>query len=140
MNLDSTIHMLQGRGFRMTNVRIFILKTFKDSKTPLSAGDLTSLIKTAKLNCNRTTVYRELNFLVEQSIIKTVDFGDGAKRYENAGAEHHHHFVCSNCKKVIDVNLQNDLEQQERLLEKIHGVTINSHSLEFFGKCNKCVE
>ncbi len=138
MNLATTIHMLQGRGFRMTTVRRFLLQTFKDTKAPLSANDLIGILKKAHLECNRTTVYRELTFLVEQTLLRAVDFGDGAKRYELAGGEHHHHFICSNCKAVSDVNLKNDLEQQERILEKILGATIESHSLEFFGICKNC--
>ncbi len=138
MNIDSTIHLLQGRGFRMTSVRKFLLETFRDSRKPISAGDLIALLKKAKLDCNRTTVYRELTFLQEQSIIKSVDFGDGAKRFEAAGGAHHHHFVCTHCGLVLDINLKNDLESEEFNLEKTHGVKIASHSLEFFGLCKNC--
>lgn len=122
----------------MTPVRKFLLQTFRDSRKPLSANDILASLKKAKLDCNRTTVYRELNFLQEQGIIKGVDFGDGAKRYEGAGGTHHHHFLCSNCGLVIDINLKNDLESEQYALEKAHGVKIESHSLEFFGICKNC--
>lgn len=139
MNIDSLIHSLQGRGFRMTSVRLFLLQTFKESTSPLSANDIIAILKKAKMDCNRTTVYRELTFLEEQNIVKAVDFGDGTRRYERASGEHHHHFICTNCKAVTDVHLQNDLEQQERILEKtLGGGIVHSHSLEFFGRCKNC--
>jgi hypothetical protein len=67
-----------------------------------------------------------------------LDFGDGIKRYEASSGTHHHHFICTNCKGVSDINLKNELDTEERSLERIYNVTIKSHSLEFFGICSTC--
>lgn len=138
LNVEATIRLLQSRGLRMTPVRSFILELFKNSKRPLSANDVITELSKANIRCNRTTVFRELTALHDQGVFRTADFGDGIRRYEPNAGPHHHHFLCTECKSVIDVNLKNDLETEERLLEKIYHVTIRSHSLEFFGVCATC--
>lgn len=122
----------------MTPVRRYMLELFGKSDQPLSAREIFDKISKTRLACNRTTVYRELEMLTKEKVLRAVDFGDGVKRFEHSGGAHHHHFICSKCKTVFDVNLKNDLDTEERLLEKIHGVQIDSHSLEFFGRCKKC--
>jgi Fur family transcriptional regulator, ferric uptake regulator len=139
MNLDSIIHLLQGRGFRMTPIRRLFLETFRDSTQPISTYDLYTELTRQRLSCNRTTMYRELLFLEKQGVIKPVDFNDGVRRYEATADAHHHHFICTNCKTVFDVNLKHDLEIDEAEIEKMHGAKIASHSLEFFGLCKNCV-
>ena len=137
MNLDSIIHLLQGRGFRMTPIRRLFLKTFRDSKHPVSTYELYTELTKHKLSCNRSTMYRELVFLEKQGVITSVEFGDGVKRYE-AADEHHHHFICTKCNTIFDVNLTNDLAADESFIEKQLGARIQSHSLEFFGLCKNC--
>lgn len=138
MNIEATIRLLQSRGLRMTPVRRHMLALFKDAHEPLSAQDIIVALGKIKIRCNRTTVFRELNTLHEQGVLRTADFGDGVRRYEANAGPHHHHFLCTECKRVTDINLKNDLDTEERLLEKIHNITIRSHSLEFFGVCATC--
>lgn len=107
------------------------------AKAPLAAPEILQALEKKKLAVNKTTVYRELDFLLEQDIAQEVEFGDKKKRYEISD-KHHHHVVCVECKNVEDVDLQQDLDEAERKIAKQKGYTIINHSLEFFGLCANC--
>jgi hypothetical protein len=62
----------------------------------------------------------------------------GLKRYELLQEGHHHHVICSKCRKVQDVVLKVDLDAEEHKIQKDTGFKIQSHSLEFFGLCTDC--
>jgi Fur family ferric uptake transcriptional regulator len=106
--------------------------------TPLAATDLLKDLDKHKLHSNKTTVYRELNFLTEQNIVKPIDFGDGTKRYEVASDHHHHHLICTKCQKVEDIELEGDVDEEGSKLGKQKGFEVTGHSLEFFGLCKNC--
>lgn len=131
LNLIST-------GYRITPVRGLILETFRENLTPIAASDLIEVFKDLKFKVNKTTIYRELDFLIEKGILKEIEFGEGKKRYEIETGRHHHHIICIKCKKIEDVDLEVDLEGEEKKIEKDKKFKIKNHSLEFFGYCKNC--
>lgn len=114
-------------------VREKIIELMEASSQPVDAVFLTE-----KIGVNKTSVYRELQNLITHGEICEAEFGDGKKRYELASLDHHHHLVCTNCKSVADVKLQQDLDAEERRIEQSTGFKVERHSLEFFGKCSDC--
>lgn len=126
---------LKRRGLRQSRIRKILVNIFANSSQPISAVDL---LEKNKVSANKTTIYRELYTLVSQKILSEIDFGDGIKRYELSGGTHHHHLICTNCKKIEDVDLKTDLDKEEQRVEKETGFKIKSHSLEFFGLCKNC--
>lgn len=129
---------LRYQGFRITKTRKAILLILEQAKLPLSAPELISKLKTSKLPVNKTTVYRELDFLKDQSIVTELNFGEEAMRYELAGDEHHHHLICSNCDKIEDVAMENELAAIERKIARSSKFKIINHTLEFYGLCRDC--
>jgi Fur family transcriptional regulator, ferric uptake regulator len=130
---------LRNSGARMTKTRIAMVKILTKTPSPLSAIELIELLKAKGLAVNKTTVYRELDFLLERSLIREIDLLDGLKRYEVLDANrHHHHIVCVSCKKIICVDMDHDLDAIERRISRQHKFRITSHVLEFFGHCSGC--
>ena len=137
-NPDEIISKLKAGGYRITPVREQIVEIFINSSTPISAGDLIESFKILKIPVNKTTIYRELDFLLGENLIQEIEFGEGKKRYELKTAHHHHHVICTNCRKVEDVDLEIDLHDEEKKIEKHTSFKIQNHSLEFFGLCKNC--
>lgn len=135
---NDIISKLKLEGYRITPARAKIIDIFIKSSSPISAIDLIQDFKKIKIDINKTTIYRELEFLLNKNLIREVEFGEGKKRYELEMGKHHHHLVCLNCKKVEDVDLEMDLSVEEKKIEKETGFKIDSHSLEFFGFCKDC--
>lgn len=134
---ETAISILQGQGHRITNVRKTVVELLEKSRSPISADEIREAFKKRNVDVHKTTVYRELDFLRGQRIVQEVEFGDKKKRYEISG-QHHHHLICVECKRVKDVDLQQDLDAVEKKIAKEKGFQITGHSLEFFGVCAKC--
>lgn len=122
---------------RITKVRSAIINILKKTPSPLSIKEIIETLSAKGLKPNKTTVYREIDFLNKMGLVSGVDFGEGKKRYE-AAAAHHHHIICIGCKKVKDVTEDIDLDKFSTQVAQKAGFKPVSHSLEFFGLCDKC--
>lgn len=132
------ITKLKKSGERMTPIRRALLENFCKHHKPQTPQELLSYLEKKGLMANKTTVYRQLEIMVQIGLIQEINFSDRSKRYELSSKDHHHHLVCQNCKKVEDINLDNDLNKQEKKIWKKNHFKVLQHSLEFFGLCSKC--
>lgn len=132
------LSQLSDLGFKKTRVRDAVVSYLSDGKKPVDALAIQDSLKKRGLAVNKTTVYRELQFLLVQGIIIEINFGDNKKRYEIAGLPHHHHLVCTACGIVQDVAAEHDLARLEKKIENETSFIIKNHSLEFFGLCRRC--
>jgi Fur family ferric uptake transcriptional regulator len=130
---------LSGQGYKKTRLREALVNYLWLLKKPLDAIAIQAFLLKKKLPSIKSTVYREIDFLLEHKIIVEINFGDGKKHYEIAGLPHHHHLVCNKCRNIEDIFIEQDLETIERQIEKEKSFVINQHSLEFFGLCKNCI-
>jgi len=137
MNLDLTLSSLQDKGHKITNIRKEMVSIFSQAEKPLSAGDMQKALKTADVSVNKTTIYRELQFLVREGYLTEVYIRPQEISYEPVSLIHHHHLICEVCGRIESITncLANDLN--EDVLKK-KGFKINKHSLEFYGICSNC--
>lgn len=133
MSYGKYLEILKNRKKKLTPGRKKIIKIFCLAKNPLSAKTLIE-----KTGLNKTSIYREISFLLSQDFIQDVDFADRIKRHELKDRKHHHHLVCLKCKKVSDVILEENLNNEETRIEKNKDFKIVKHHLEFFGYCKGC--
>lgn len=132
---------LKRLGFRISKVRRAMLEIFLNEAEPLPVIKIIEELRNRGLPVNKTTVYRELEFLLSQKLILEFDFGEGRKRYELNRNSHHHHLVCTNCNSVFELvmrDFEEDLEKLQKKLSEKNEFQIQDHSLEFFGICKKC--
>jgi len=138
MNLDLTLSSLQDRGHRITKVRKEIVKIFSQTPKPLSANEVEKALLKSGLSVNKTTIYRELHFLLTNSYLTKVYLHPKEVSYESSELKHHHHLVCDDCGEVDSVTncLARDLEGE---IYKKKGFKILRHSIEFYGRCKRCI-
>lgn len=132
---DKIINQLRQDNQKITKIRQAIINFVLKQKIPVSA--LTIQTDLFDGNINKTTIYRQLEFLKIQKIVQEIEFGDGKKRYEIL-KDHHHHLICTNCKKIEEIALENHLEQEEKRIQKLTNFKNIQHNLEFFGLCRQC--
>jgi len=136
MSIQGSLDQLKKQGHRITGGRKKIVQILDRSPRPVTAAEILK-----KMDVNKTTVYRELEFLEQEGVAAQVDLGDGVRRYELTALEHHHHVVCDKCGKVEDMEaetLEKSLELLEQRLAKKMGFRVIKHNLEFFGICGNC--
>lgn len=127
---------LKDNGFRVTPGRVAVLELLAQSSIPLTTKDILSKVK--HLHLDQATIYRMLTALKEKNILQMVNMEHDHAHWELVS--HHHHAVCEQCGKVIDIS-KCDLHKLEEEIKKISGFsTIRRHSLEFFGLCAKCTK
>ena len=138
---EELVETLRAQGFRITKIRQAMLDIFVATPQPQSAQELLATIAQEHPTVNKTTIYRELEFLVKNSIVTEIDILDGMKRYElHESDHHHHHLVCEECKEIQCVEVpHHDLDALESRINKSHQFKVTSHVLEFFGLCKNCL-
>jgi Fur family peroxide stress response transcriptional regulator len=83
------------------------------------------------------TVYRNLNILVEQGLVRKIDFGSTFDRYD-ANTVPHYHFICERCGSITDLELPVDEELNEKVMSTTDFIA-KRHRIEFYGTCDKCL-
>lgn len=99
----SAQQMIRATGARVTNARIRILATLLEAEGALTHADIESRLAEAS-GIDRVTVYRVLDWLVEQSLAHKISGDDRVWRFNAAGGGHGHehaHFQCACCQRVI---------------------------------------
>ena len=140
---------LMGQGYRMTKPREAILAVLEKTIDHLSAEDIYLAVHKFYPNIGLTTIYRNLELLVEMGMVVKFEFGHGKAKYELADQyskkEHHHHLVCKKCSRIFEYSdfMENEvdfLKSTEKGLSKKYDFQITEHLIQFYGYCNKCAK
>lgn len=83
------------------------------------------------------TVYRNLALMVQLGEVDTLLREDGEALYRRCSQQHHHHLVCRECGRTVEV-AGPVVEQWANMVAAEHGFTDVSHTLELFGLCREC--
>ena len=76
--------------------------------------------------------------LAEQGSLERIDLPNGEHAYVAcAPEEHHHHVVCRNCGKSVEV-ADSGLQSVVGEIARRSGYAIDAHRLELFGLCPDC--
>ncbi len=131
-------NLLKEKGYRLTIIRKALIRLFSRKEFPLAVVDILNFLKKQNFFPNKTTIYRELEFLKKQKIILELQLGEDKKRYEIAYGNHHHHLICVRCENIQDVEVYQELKEEEKYIEQNKQFKVLNHSLEFFGLCQRC--
>jgi len=102
-----------------------------------SAQELHDLLRRGGESIGLTTVYRTLQSLSEAGAVDVLRTADGEAAYRRCSRGHHHHLVCRQCGRTVEV----EGPAVERWAEKIaaeNGFLDVAHTLEIFGTCSDC--
>jgi Fe2+ or Zn2+ uptake regulation protein len=122
---------------RNTPIHTALLGIFQGQQKPFSVKDILIALRKKGLIPNKTTVYRQLERLEEQKIIRRIQISEGESSYEKADS-HHHHFICINCKKIEDFHMPEEEKILKKALVSKKDFVFLTHQFEIFGKCASC--
>jgi len=138
--VDNILSQISSRGKKLTKTRKAVVEMLCDSHNLLTAPEIQERLKVLGVSINKTSIYRELDFLISMGIIKEVNIQPRVTHYESALHPHHHHLVCIGCGNTKDIETS-EFEKPMHVLEKKalqQGFTVKDHSMEFFGLCANC--
>ena len=84
-----------------------------------------------------TTVYRTLQAMTEAGELDAIRNAEGETAYRRCSTGHHHHLVCRNCGRTVEVSGP-AVETWASAVAQQHGFRDVSHDLEIFGTCDRC--
>ncbi len=95
--------LIAAHGGRVTRTRIAVIETLQRSAHPLSHDEIGAALDAAGIAHDRVTLYRALDWLVEQGIAQRIAGGERAWRFEIrvGGAHRHAHFHCERCGQIV---------------------------------------
>jgi Fur family zinc uptake transcriptional regulator len=126
------------RELRLTPLRADVLRLVADSKRPVKAYDLLAQISESKAASAPPTIYRALDFLLENGFIHKLESINAFIACHHPGAQHTVPFlICDNCHAAIemeDERVGHLLDEKARAL----GFTPQAKTLEVHGLCADC--
>ncbi|MFC1846867.1 Fur family transcriptional regulator [Chloroflexota bacterium] len=133
------ISVLKQRGYRLTPQRRAVLGVINRSRGHLTPAAVYERVRRQYPKIGLVTVYRTLELLTQLGFICRVHCGDNNRSYLlRRSFGHHHHLVCSGCDKVMDFT-DCDLAEMEKKIAESTGFRIESHLVEFTGRCSECL-
>lgn len=127
---------------RKTKQKVIIDKWLKNNKERhFTAEELFFLLMESGTPVGRATVYRYLNSLGEEGVLRRYTIkGEISSCYQYVGddmaCKEHYHLLCDNCGRVIHFN-SDELEAAFKSLEK-NGLSLDHQRTVFYGKCQVC--
>jgi Fur family ferric uptake transcriptional regulator len=102
-----------------------------------SAQDIHEILDQRGERVGLSTVYRNLQALVESGTVDALRGDDGEVRYRQCSTGHHHHLVCRDCGRTVEIEGP-AVERWANAEAAKHGFSEVSHMLEIFGTCDDC--
>lgn len=123
------VDSLKARGARLTSSRVAVLKYLCSQTSPVNVKDLEAALP----KINIVTLYRILDYFVDERIVNELTHDPKEKFFELADPyhEHHHHSVCRKCNDVQDLDCKLTLPPMPNFVPDMHVVTV-------YGYCKKC--
>ena len=131
------INRLSEQGYRLTPQRMMVLDAIEKSDHHISAEEIYAQVIARYPHLNISTVYRTLELLHRLGLVTETDLGGGRVRYHPADKGHHHHLVCQECGKVIDLD-ESVMDNLKEVLKRDYGFAPDIRHLALFGVCADC--
>ena len=128
--------MSNGPAIRMTESRKAILSVLSGTKAHPTADEVYSSVRAELPKVSLGTVYRNLDLLAKQGLIRTLATAGEQRRYDGM-LDDHHHIRCEVCGRIDDIELGNT-ERLDELLVDGRGYEVHGYTLCFTGVCREC--
>jgi len=119
---------------RDTAQRRAIRQVLVDLGRPLSTAEILRAAQRTVPGLGLATVYRTVRSLQVEGVLQQVDLPGDVPRYEITTPRHHHHFQCTRCGRVFEVdacpgNLAHMVPR---------GFVADNHEVILYGRCRDC--
>ncbi len=137
--LEAARDLCLSRGVRLTDLRLQVLELIWQNHKPLGAYTLMEML--AKASTRRVappTVYRALDFLLEQGLIHRINVLNAFIGCPSPGTRHQSYFlICRACNIAIELD-EPTLGQQILAVAGEAGFRVETQALEVSGLCANC--
>ena len=125
---------------RNTKQRKHIISVLKDFDRPMSINDIYNAIIYELPGIAKSTIYRNIDQLLEQNLIEKHHIMDNEVyyHYKESDREHTHYIICDECKSTYSLP-SCPIREIEDYIEA-EGFIIKNHQIQITGLCKNCAQ
>ena len=109
-----------------------IYEFLKNTKSHPTVDDIYREVHPLAPTLSRTTVYNTVKLFSDKGLLKVLPIEGTQIRYD-ADTNFHGHFLCNNCKKVYDFEINKSNESG------LDGFSIDQREVFYSGSCKNCL-
>lgn len=122
---------------RVTIQRKTILETLRRLHSHPTAEELYQLVKPALPRVSLATVYRNLELLASEGLIRKLTIQGSSQKRFDGNPYPHSHAQCLKCGKIEDIIMNPEFDPTSFIKES-YGFEIQDYNIEFKGLCAEC--
>lgn len=134
--MAALIDRLRHRGWKLTAQRRVIAEAMTGDHVHMTADEVLIRAREALPEVSRATVYNTLNEMVTIGELLEITHADGRKRYDPNVSERHHHLLCIECGRMLDVHADDPLLPADQR----HGYELLGVEVTFRARCPGCLD
>jgi Fe2+ or Zn2+ uptake regulation protein len=134
--LEAILDGLRSEGGRGTIQRRIVISALLDGPRHVTADELTAAVQGGHPDIAKSTVYRILDALERQGVVRHAHMGHGPAVY-HLNDDDHLHLVCEVCGKVTEVPGA-AYARFSAMLARQYGFSAAPHHFAVHGRCAEC--
>ncbi len=128
---------IRATGLRSTRQRVATLESL--SGLPhATADELLAQVRLSLPSITIQSIYTVVQSLVDVGLVRKLEFGPTAARFEIQHFDNHHHVHCRVCGRIEDVPCQHG-SAPCMTPAKTHGMVIDTADVVYHGTCTSCL-
>lgn len=121
-------------GLKLTPQRIAILDFLEGNTGHPSAEEIYRAVSEKFPTMSFATVYNTLAALRRKGTVVDLTIDPDKRRYD-PNTKPHNHFICTSCRKVVDIHVDYFLDLPAHIKEEF---AVTGNHIEFYGLCARC--
>lgn len=126
---------LRQKNIRPSYLRIKVLEYFFIHHNHPSVNMIYDALQDIIPTLSKTSIYNTLSLYVQHNILEALGVSANEQRYDLYRQATHAHFLCENCGRIWDMNLEH---LDELIEQQFEGFIIQTKTLQFTGICPEC--
>jgi Fur family transcriptional regulator, stress-responsive regulator len=125
-------------GLRVTPQRLAVLRAVSDSPH-VTADAVAETVRGEIGSISVQSVYDALATLTEKGLLRRIQPAGSAGRYEGRVADNHHHLICRDCGRMVDVDCAVGEPPCVMPVDDF-GYAIDEAEVIYWGRCPDCLD
>ncbi|MHB1164775.1 MAG: Fur family transcriptional regulator [Candidatus Nanopelagicales bacterium] len=134
---DAPADLLRRHGIQVTAQRLAVLRAMAGT-SHLTADEIAEAVRAEIGAISRQSVYDALGILGDAGLIRRIQPVGSPARFEDRVADNHHHLICRDCGRVVDVDCAVGSAPCLTAADDM-GYAIDEAEVVYWGRCPDCM-